>query len=200
MDFLTNSNIFLSQVIDEEEAEEAEYDSNGILELKTNFIPKGMIELERIFDRDKMKIERLHNSSGSACETVNLGNDNEVKNVFIGKTCTHSEREGILKNMKDFPDVIAWGYDDLKTYDTSIITHTIPLKPDSKPFRQRQRPVNPLLEPLIYQEVKKLLSARITFPMRHSTWVANLVPVRKKSGEIRLCIDFRNLNRASEKR
>ena len=34
--------------------------------------------------------------------------------------------------------------------------------------------------------------------MRHSTWVANLVPVRK-NGEIRLCVDFRNLNRASEK-
>ena len=26
-----------------------------------------------------------------------------------------------------------------------------------------------------------------------------MVPVRKKSGEIRLCVDFRNLNRASDK-
>ncbi len=39
----------------------------------------------------------------------------------------------------------------------------------------------------------------IIFPVRHSTWVANLVPVRKKNGEIRLCVDFRNLNKASEK-
>jgi hypothetical protein len=29
--------------------------------------------------------------------------------------------------------------------------------------------------------------------------VANLVPVRKKNGEIRLCVDFRNLNRTSKK-
>jgi hypothetical protein len=29
--------------------------------------------------------------------------------------------------------------------------------------------------------------------------VANLVPVIKKSGEIRLCVDFRNLNRCSLK-
>jgi hypothetical protein len=29
--------------------------------------------------------------------------------------------------------------------------------------------------------------------------VANLVPIRKKSGEIRLCVDFRNLNRSSRK-
>ena len=29
--------------------------------------------------------------------------------------------------------------------------------------------------------------------------MANLIPVRKKSGDIRICIDFRNLNRASLK-
>jgi hypothetical protein len=36
-------------------------------------------------------------------------------------------------------------------------------------------------------------------PVRYSEWVANLVLVRKKNGEIRVCIDFRNLNRASLK-
>jgi hypothetical protein len=29
--------------------------------------------------------------------------------------------------------------------------------------------------------------------------VSNLVPIKKKSGEIILCIDFQNLNRASDK-
>jgi hypothetical protein len=49
------------------------------------------------------------------------------------------------------------------------------------------------------REVKKLLDAQIIVPLRYSSWVANLVPVRKKSGEIRLCVDFRNLNRSSRK-
>ena len=44
-----------------------------------------------------------------------------------------------------------------------------------------------------------MLNAKIIFKVRHSKWVSNLVPVWKKSGEIRLCIDFRNLNRASDK-
>ena len=59
--------------------------------------------------------------------------------------------------------------------------------------------MHPKLEPLIQSEVKKLLDARIIFKVRHLEWVSNLVPVRKKSGEIKLCVDFRNLNRASDK-
>ena len=53
--------------------------------------------------------------------------------------------------------------------------------------------------PLIEKEVKKLFDAKIIVPIRFSNWLANLVPVRKKNGEIRICIDFRNLNKASLK-
>ena len=31
--------------------------------------------------------------------------------------------------------------------------------------------------------------------LRHYKWLENMVPVRKKNGEIRICINFRNLNR-----
>jgi hypothetical protein len=44
-----------------------------------------------------------------------------------------------------------------------------------------------------------MLDAKIIVPLRYSDWVANLVSVRKKSGEIHLCVDFRNLNRCSLK-
>jgi hypothetical protein len=56
-----------------------------------------------------------------------------------------------------------------------------------------------MLLPIMEREVKKLLDSHIIMPLRYSEWVANLVTVRKKSGEIRLCADFRNLNRISKK-
>jgi hypothetical protein len=43
---------------------------------------------------------------------------------------------------------------------------------------------------MIEKEVMKLLDVKIIVPMRYSNWVENLVLVRKKSGEIRLCVDF----------
>jgi hypothetical protein len=95
--------------------------------------------------------------------------------------------------------VFAWTYEDLKTYDTSVIEHKIPLKEEAKPFRQKLIQINPMLLPIMEIEVKKLLYAQIIVPLRFSEWVANLVLVRKKSGEITLYVDFRNLNTSSKK-
>jgi hypothetical protein len=56
-----------------------------------------------------------------------------------------------------------------------------------------------MLFPIMEREVMKLLDAQIIVPLRYSEWVANLVPIRKKNGEIGLCVNFRNLNRSSKK-
>ena len=71
--------------------------------------------------------------------------------------------------------------------------------PDQKPIQQKLRKIHPNLETQIKSELNKLLKAKIIFPVRHSNWVSNMVPVRKKNGDIRICIDFRNLNKASLK-
>ena len=51
--------------------------------------------------------------------------------------------------LKEFVDIFAWSYEDLKTYDTSIIQHNIPFKPITKPLRQKLRRINPALLPVI---------------------------------------------------
>jgi hypothetical protein len=101
--------------------------------------------------------------------------------------------------MKDFPDIFVWSYDDLKFYETKVIQHVIPLKEYQNPFKQNMRWINPLLLPLVEKEVKKLFEAKIIVSLIFSKWIANLVLVRKKSGEIRLCVDFQNLNKLSLK-
>ena len=99
-----------------------------------------------------------------------------------------------MKLFREYKDIFAWTYEDLKTYETKIIQHVIPLKENAKPLQQKLRKMHPSLESLMKKGLNKLLAAKIIFPVRHTTWVANLVPVRKKSGDIRICIDFRNLN------
>jgi hypothetical protein len=76
------------------------------------------------------------------------------------------ERKSYLKLFRQYQDVFAWSYKDLKMYDTRIIQHTIPLKPEMKPFQQNLWKYHPSLEPLMYQELRKLLDARIIFQVR----------------------------------
>ena len=56
-----------------------------------------------------------------------------------------------------------------------------------------------MLFPIIEKEIKKFFDKKIIVTLRFSKWVANLVPVRNKNGEIRLCLDFRNMNKISLK-
>lgn len=70
-------------------------------------------------------------------EKINLGTDQDPKCILIGKACQGKLREDIIKDCRECIDVIACTYDQLKTYSPGIISHTIPLKPNTKPFRQK---------------------------------------------------------------
>ena len=45
----------------------------------------------------------------------------------------------------------------------------------------------------------KQLNAKVIQVIRYTTWLANAVPVPKKYGKTRVCVDYRDLNKASPK-
>ena len=110
--------------------------------------------------------------------------------VKLSKSLPPEQKLKYIELFKEYSDVFAWGYEDLKAYDTSIIQHRIPITEDQKPFRQKLRRINPKFLPLIEKEIKKMYDAKIIVQLCFSKWVSNLVPTRKKTGEIRLWIDF----------
>jgi hypothetical protein len=112
---------------------------------------------------------------------------------------SREQRAKYAELLKKLSNVFSCTYEYLKTYDTYVIEHKIPLKEEAKPFRKKLRQINPMLLPIMESEVKKLLDAQIIVPLKYFEWVENFVPVRKKNGEIRLFVDFRNLNRISKK-
>eukprot|EP00253_Pinus_taeda_P032932 PITA_32932 len=135
-----------------------------------------------------------------------MANDDVFKDATIDEDEHKQTRQNTTSTSKGnlipkgvYHDVFAWTYNDLKTYDTQIIQHVISIKEGAKPFQQKLRKVHPTLEPLIQKELRKLLDARIIYKVRHSKRVSNLVLIRKKFREILFCVDFRNLNRTSNK-
>ena len=112
----------------------------------------------------------------------NIGTNANPKIVKISRALPNQHRDMYVILMKKNVDIFSWSYEELKTFDTDIIQHKIPLKVGSKPFRKKIRKFNPLLMSIIEKELKRMLDAKIIVPLRYSYWVANLVPVRKKNG------------------
>ena len=83
--------------------------------------------------------------------------------------------------------------------DPGLVVHSLNVDPGIKPVVQPARVFHTKVEAQIIQEVKKLLTAGFIKPIQHPKWLSNIVSVKKKNGQIRCCVDFRNLNKACPK-
>jgi hypothetical protein len=126
-------------MIIKQEDKEFEAKKDNILERpKLHTMPKGVVNIENLFDlREKFKnLKKVKiGSSSLAYEVINLGTAKSPNNINLGRSLSTNEKRAYLKLFKDYQDIFTWSYQDLKTYDTNIIQHTIPLRKDVKPFQ-----------------------------------------------------------------
>jgi hypothetical protein len=117
--------------------------------LPSNHIPKGLVPLERLFDRNDVAVKIKGSTEDVDVTKCNFGTEEDPKYVKLSSSLSKEQRAKYAKLLKEFVDVFAWKYEDLRTYDTNIIEHKIPLKEETKPFRQKLRQINPKLLPIM---------------------------------------------------
>ena len=61
-------------------------------------------------------------------------------------------------------------------------------------MRQQIHPIHPKKSAAIKAEVEKLLRSGFIYPVPLTEWVSNIVPVMKKQGTIRVCVDYQDVN------
>jgi hypothetical protein len=59
--------------------------------------------------------------------------------------------------------------------------------------------MNPNLREILKEELQKLLNAGFIYPISDSEWVSPLVIVPKKNRKWRVCVDYRALNKSTQK-
>ena len=80
-----------------------------------------------------------------------------------------------------------------------IIEHCLPLKPECKPIQQKLRRMKLEMLLKIKEKVKKQFDAGFLKVAKYPEWVANIALIPKKDKNVRMCVDYRDLNRASPK-
>jgi len=93
-------------------------------------------------------------------------------------------------------DLFALSYKEMPGLEPKVAVHCMSIKKGVSPKKQPQRRFCPKLVPKIKKEVNKIIKAGFIREVKYLMWIANIVPIRKKSGQLRICIDFWDLNDA----
>nr|GEV67263.1 reverse transcriptase domain-containing protein [Tanacetum cinerariifolium] len=150
-------------------------------------------------------------------EAIKFHTAKGIKTVFL----THESnkiKEGIKKLLEHFKeklqdllrtnaDVFSWTHSDMTGIPRTIMIKGKPFKTEHnlneyshiKLIKQKRRGLGPDHNTSACKEVEELAKAGILQKVKHQTWVANTVMLKKSDEGWRMCVDFTSINKACPK-
>ncbi|KAG9453529.1 hypothetical protein H6P81_006433 [Aristolochia fimbriata] len=104
---------------------------------------------------------------------VDLGTTEDPRLTFLSASLTDEEETEYMALLHEYRDIFAWNYMEIPDLDPQVAVHKL-----ARRFR-------PKLVPKIEKEVDKLIAANFIREVKYPSWIANIVPVKKKTGQIR---------------
>jgi hypothetical protein len=164
---------------------------------------EGVVEGSSVYTTDM--VDDLDDKQGQGfmsaddLEEVDIGPGDRPRPTFISRNLSPEFRTKLIELLKEFRDCFAWEYYEMPGLSRLIVEHRLPIKPGVRPHQQPPRRCKAdMLEP-VKAEIKRLYDAGFIRPCRYAECVSSIVPVIKKNSKVRVCIDFRNLNKATLK-
>lgn len=115
--------------------------------------------------------------------------------IHIDSKLTPEQNEQVESLLKKHIGVFSTHDADIG--DCDMIRHRIDLI-DPTPFKQKHRRIPPSMIDEVRKHIEELLSSGVIQKSK-SPWCSNVVLVRKKNGKLRLCVDYRMLNKKTVK-
>ena len=125
--------------------------------------------------------------------TWQLATTAKVGTPTFGKHLTTEELNNLNDLLETFEDVLS-----IKPGKTDIIEHHICIVTSTtKPIKLPPYRVPQAYQIMVRQEIQEMLNQGIIEPSV-SEWASPIVPILKKDGSLRLCVDYRRLNAISQ--
>ncbi|KAL6325084.1 hypothetical protein AAG906_022651 [Vitis piasezkii] len=121
-------------------------------------------------DCDSDSEERKVTPISGSTESVDFGTSNQPKELKIGSSLSLDERSRLINLLRSYLYVFVWSYDDMPCLDPFIVQH--------------HRSLCHILD--LKEEIQKQLSVGFLSVVEYPEWLANVVPVPKKDGKVRV--------------
>jgi hypothetical protein len=99
----------------------------------------------------------------------------------------------LIELLKEFKDIFAWTYKDLKGIPPKIAHHQIELDTSMPLVHQTMYQLNPNYVAIVKQDINKLPVIGFIKLVEDITWLSPILVMPKKNGKLRICVDFRKL-------
>jgi hypothetical protein len=139
-------------------------------------------------------LEKASNTVDELTE-INLRREENPRLTFISTSLPEEVANRLKAFLKGYIDCFAWSYKEMPRLDHNVVVYYLKIDLTFKPIKQAPRWMRIELEEKVVEETKKLIYANFIRKEEALEWVASIVPVKKKNGQIRICVDFRHLNK-----
>jgi len=116
--------------------------------------------------------------------------------INLGTGLNSDERAIITPILTSNTDLFAWSAADLHGVDPQVASHKLSIYKEARYVSQKKRKLGEERRLAAKVEADKLLNAGFIEEAQYTTWLSNVVLVKKANGKWRMCIDYTDLNKA----
>ena len=132
-------------------------------------------------------------------EEVTLDISRPERTTRIGTLASWPVCQTLTAFLRDNQDIFAWSHKDMSRIDPSVIVHRLNVSPSFSTIWQKTQVFAQERDKAIAKEIRKLLEVDFIQEVYYPDWLTNVVMVKKANGKWRMCVDFRDLNKACPK-
>ncbi|CAL8993395.1 unnamed protein product [Prunus brigantina] len=131
-------------------------------------------------------------------QEINLGTEEDSRPTFVSALQEEPLKSEIIALLHYFRDCFAWHYHEMPGLDRELVEHKLPIKEGYLLVKQARRRMSMEIELKVKEEIKRLVKAGFIRPAIYADGLSNIIPaLKRKTGAVRIYMDYRNLNEAS---